>query len=148
MLVFYHQIHPSLRITDWVSQFLLLSVLYICLKWKETSRTSYQRIGFFLIFLYMSMSLSILLFCPSGFFLICMVSGASLFVNSFIWIHFNQIFLTLSLKRKRGTFLLKLGQKLMKGQISKIRFSKSLLIETSIFENLENTILVFSKNYS
>ena len=94
------------------------------------------------------MSLSILLFCPSGFFLICLVSGVSLFVNSFIWIRFNQIFLALSLKRKRRTFLSKLGQKLMKGQISKIRFSKSLLIETSIFENLENTILVFSKNYS
>ena len=41
-----------------------------------------------------------LLFCPSGLFLICVVSGASLFVYSFIWIRFNQIFLTLSLKRK------------------------------------------------
>ena len=52
----------------------------------------------------MSMSLSILLFCPSGFFRICVVSGASLFMSSFIFSSFVDSFEPYMLGKKFTAF--------------------------------------------
>lgn len=51
----------------------------------------------------MSMSLSILLFCPCGFFLICVFSWASLFMASFIFSSFMDPFEPYLRRRKKLT---------------------------------------------